>query len=430
MSEVNYPDNWNVRRLKFVANVSTSNVDKHIYEHEIQVKLCNYTDVYYNDRITDEFEFSAGSVTTKELERFALRRGQVLMTKDSESWDDIAVPAYVGQDLPNVVCGYHLAIVEPIGDDLNGEFFKWAALSDSVNDHYKLEARGVTRFGLGHYPLKNVIIGYPKLDEQLKINKYLRVKTAEIDSLIVKKRELLKLLTEKRAALITKTVTKGLDLSVTMKPTGIAWLGDIPEHWMFCRMRFVSAINKSRRPASLNGEDLVSFVPMKAIGENDEFNSSEVKTVEEIGTSYTPFQENDILIAKITPCFENGKGAVARSLKNGFAYGTSELFVLTASKNVDVNFLYLITKSRPFRQQGEAIMTGAGGQKRISSEFVKNFICPLPPVEEQELIAKEIQRIFDQFEETGSLVMKAIERLIEYRAAIITMAVTGDLEVI
>ncbi len=277
--------------------------------------------------------------------------------------------------------------------------------------------------------VKDLRFGVPPVEIQRAILAFLNTKLGEIDDLIVKKRGLLALLAEKRSALITHAVTKGIDPTAPMKPSGIDWLGDIPAHWEIRRLRFIAALNKSRQPDHLKDDDTVSFVPMTAIGENNELDPSTTKSIFEIGTGYTPFKENDVIVAKITPCFENGKGAIARDLKNGFAYGTSELFVLTALAFARPDFIYLLTKSRPFRDQGESIMTGAGGQKRISSNFIKDFLCPLPPLEEQAEIELRISEMLGEFEKTSSLVTRAIAQLTEYRSAIITKAVTGNLEV-
>ena len=107
------PAHWDVRRLKFIALVRISNVDKIVSDEETPICLCNYTDVYYNDVITSDLPFMQGSATIAEIERFKLRHDQVIITKDSESWDDIGIPAYVPHDLSGVVCGYHLAVTTP-----------------------------------------------------------------------------------------------------------------------------------------------------------------------------------------------------------------------------------------------------------------------------------------------------------------------------
>ena len=101
------PEHWEVRRLEYVAAYRTSNVDKKSEEGELPVRLCNYTDVYYGDRIrAGEGEFMEATASPGEVERFGLRVGDVLITKDSEDWEDIAVPALVDETADDFVCGY------------------------------------------------------------------------------------------------------------------------------------------------------------------------------------------------------------------------------------------------------------------------------------------------------------------------------------
>ena len=177
------PPGWKVEKLKFFADVCNSNVDKTISEDEEPVRLCNYTDVYYNDRITPDLSFMEGSATEAEIERFQLKRNQVIITKDSEGWDDIGIPALVTEDMPDVLCGYHLSVFSP-GAELDGAFLAWLCRAEPLNDQFKLAANGVTRFGLGQYPMKNAFIALPPLDTQRRIARFLDEKTARIDGLI------------------------------------------------------------------------------------------------------------------------------------------------------------------------------------------------------------------------------------------------------
>ena len=201
------PTHWSVRRLKFIALVRISNVDKIIIEEEKSVSLCNYTDVYYNDVITSDLPFIQGSATIAEIERFKLRHDQVILTKDSESWDDIGIPAYVPHDLSGVVCGYHLAVTTPDNEHLSGRYLSWLCRSESLNGQFKIAANGVTRFALGLYGIKNAKVFTPPLTEQKRIADFLDKKTAQIDHTVTKVQASIGLLREYRAALITAAVT-------------------------------------------------------------------------------------------------------------------------------------------------------------------------------------------------------------------------------
>ncbi|MDR6758766.1 type I restriction enzyme S subunit [Mycoplana sp. BE70] len=430
MKQVRYPESWGHRRLKFIADVKTSNVDKHVHDDEIPVRLCNYTDVYYNRVITDDMELSAGSVTLHELNRFGLRRGQVLMTKDSESWDDIAVPAYVSQDMPEVVCGYHLAMVEPLDDELDGEFFCWAAQTHTINDHYKLEARGVTRFGLGHYALKNVEIGFPSKDRQRAINAFLRNKTAEIDHLIAKKLDLLGLLAEKRSALITRAVTKGLDPTAPMKSSGIDWLGDIPAHWdSTFRLKFLTTVSGGLTPATANADYWRGDIPwvspkdMKVFDIADSEDHVTELALEETSLSLIDpgavlFVVRGMILAHTFPIAVNSVAVTVNQDMKALRCGDrlTPKFLAYFLRGIDRHILSLVE-------------TSAHGTKALRSESWREVNVPLPPREEQFTILAKIDDGLAEIDKSEALIRSAIDQLTEYRAAIITKAVTGELEV-
>ena len=210
------------------------------------------------------------------------------------------------------------------------------------------------------------------------------------------------------------------------KDSGVEWLGEVPAHWEVKRGRFCAAVNpQSLR--SLHSDSEVSFVPMEAVGEYGGLNLDQTRSVFEVDSGYTEFKDGDVVVAKITPCFENGKGALAMGLLNGIGFGTTELHVLRPFANLDVRFLFYFSISQVFRSMGEGEMYGAGGQKRVPPEFCKDIQIPLPPVEEQNSIADFLDH---QTEKIDMLVAKKrtlIERLKEERTALITQTVTRGL---
>lgn len=212
------------------------------------------------------------------------------------------------------------------------------------------------------------------------------------------------------------------------KSAAATWLNALPESWDQVRGRFVMAVNpSSQRARRLDETDEVSFVPMDAVGEYGGLSLERAKLLEEIGSGYTEFEDGDVVVAKITPCFENGKGAIAEGLRNGVAYGSTELHVLRSGSRLDHRFLFYLTISRVFRDLGESEMYGAGGQKRVPPEFPKNFRVPLPPIDDQESIARFLD--VKTIEIDGLIVQKRklIERLNEKRLALVGRTVTRGL---
>ena len=163
----------------------------------------------------------------------------------------------------------------------------------------------------------------------------------------------------------------------------------IPAGWQKKRLRFALTMNPSKGEIRLEDSDLVSFVPMDAVGEYGGIRLDDEKELAEIGSGYTYFCDDDVVVAKITPCFENGKGALAKGLTNKTAFGTTELHVLRADPGqLEPKFLFYLTISDVFRKLGESEMYGAGGQKRAPEKFFKDFRAGLPPLEEQQAIAR------------------------------------------
>jgi type I restriction enzyme S subunit len=212
------------------------------------------------------------------------------------------------------------------------------------------------------------------------------------------------------------------------KHSGVDWLGDIPETWSIIRLRYAARVNPAKSEVeNLDVADDVSFVPMESIGEDGTLTLDQSKPLESVYQGYTYFRDGDIMIAKITPCFENGKGALAKDLVNGVGFGTTELHVLRARDVVDRKFLFYLTRSVAFREPGEASMYGAGGQKRVPDEFVLNFKAAFPSAPEQRAIAEFLDRETSKIERLIARKERLIELLEEKRAALITQAVNRGL---
>ncbi len=196
--------------LKAVADLRFSNVDKKSYDDETPVLLCNYTDVYYNRKVDSHLSFMEATANRDQIARLTLRAGDVLLTKDSETAEDIAVPALVTEDLPGVVLGYHLALARPTAVD--GAFLYWALRSRRCRDAFSLAASGVTRFGLRQDAVGRIPI--PNLDRETaagvvdEIEHDVRI----AEDLAKGLGRQIELLVERRQALITAAVTGQLEI--------------------------------------------------------------------------------------------------------------------------------------------------------------------------------------------------------------------------
>lgn len=200
------PKHWTVNKLKYVSKLLFSNVDKKTNDGETLVKSCNYVDVYKNEFIDENISFLDISATDNEIDKFSIKKGDVLVTKDSETPQDIAVPALATFELNNILCGYHLAMIRE-KEDLLGEFVFRIFQSKDFNTHFEISAKGVTRYGLSMEAFKNAFVPIPPLSEQKEIVKFLNNETSQIDKSIEKIQKEIELLQEYKEALISEAVT-------------------------------------------------------------------------------------------------------------------------------------------------------------------------------------------------------------------------------
>ncbi len=158
-----------------------SSVNKKSRSDQKTVQLCNYMDVYNSDYITDDLDFMTATASDREIEKFILQQGDVIITKDSETPDDIGVPAVVMENLDNVICGYHLALLRPKQNEIDGIFLAKELARDRVSYQFSRVANGATRFGLTTDAVRNIQVNVPPLSEQKKIARILGTWDRAID---------------------------------------------------------------------------------------------------------------------------------------------------------------------------------------------------------------------------------------------------------
>ncbi len=200
------------------------------------------------------------------------------------------------------------------------------------------------------------------------------------------------------------------------------------DHWATRKLRHLLEVNPST-PAKLRvkAERLVPFVPMEALGEDGTLDATRTRPVGELLTGYSYFANGDVLMAKVTPCFENGKAALVEELPDEHGFGSTEVTTLRTSTELGPAFLYYLVRSDHFRQDSIASMTGAGGLKRVPDEHIRSFETPIPPVPEQRQIADFLDRETAKIDALIDKQEQLIAALREDRAATIAHAVTKGL---
>jgi len=189
----------------------------------------------------------------------------------------------------------------------------------------------------------------------------------------------------------------------------------LPEGWRWVRLGEVCIINPRRPRIQREPDEPTTFVPMTAIDEQTgTIVAAEVRPFEEVKRGYTYFEENDVLFAKITPCMENGKAAIARGLLGGIGFGSTEFHVLRPDTSVVPEWIWLFIRRERFREDAKKAFRGGVGQQRVPQEFLEQYFIPLPPLEEQRRIVARIEELMGRVREARRLREEArndVERL-------------------
>lgn len=426
------PEHWDVQRLKRICNVFPSNVDKKSVEGETAVLLCNYTDVYYNDRIVAGMDFMAATAADDQVAKFTLRSGDTIITKDSETADDIAVAAYVPDNLPGVVCGYHLSMVRP-RENIDGAYVKRLFDSTYAKSCFAVRANGLTRVGLSQYEIDNVDMPVPPRAEQTAIAAFLDRETGKIDALVAEQRRLIELLQEKRQAVISHAVTKGLNPDAPMKDSGIEWLGMVPAHWETHTLKTLFTLKHGYafdgEQFSVEGEAIL-MTP----GNFFESGGYRAKDPEKYYTG-NDFPEgfvlrpNDLLVAMT----EQAHGLLGSALfvpSEGVFLHNQRLGLVSGLRCelLSKEFLFHLFNSYWYRA---AVSVTATGQKvrHTSPQKMLSIGACLPPLSEQREIVRSINQQTDSLSHLEDDADRAITLLQERRSALISAAVTGQIDV-
>ena len=375
------PEGWRLVRLGDVAEVAFSGVDKRTIEGEFPVKLCNYTDVFYNRRIQAGMDFMPATATQSELKRWALKQGDVLFTKDSETADEIGIPAFVADDLTDVLCGYHLGLARPSQATVNGSFLARTLASRTSAQEFGRIANGVTRFGLTLEATRSIPILLPPLREQRAIATVLD----SIDGAIEGAEAVIAATEQLRDSLLHQLLTRGVPGWHT-EWKEVLGLGRIPAGWEVVRLGEVAEniTSGSRAWSQYFRPDGAFFVRSQNIigGRIDRADAVWVDPPLDGEAERTRIREGDLLIS-ITG--EPGKTTVAdRNL--GQAYVSQHVALVRLR---DRQLSYFTTRFLQSRTGQEQFGRMVYGQTRLGLNLlnVSATKVAVPTLQEQQTIA-------------------------------------------
>jgi type I restriction enzyme, S subunit len=334
--------------------------------------------------------------TPEEFEKLKLKAGDILVCEGG----DIGRTALFNGELEECAYQNHLHRLRLKNQDDSRLFFVfWMNYAINQKKMYVNDANRTTIPNLSGSRLKRFIVPHPPFDEQNKISYVL----SSIQNAKEKTENVINTLTELKKSMMKHLFTYGpVSLeeakNVKLKETEIGWL---PEGWDVIKVGEVFEFTKKPRDLTIDQKENVLFIPMKCISESDKQANWIVKKFSEV-TSGTFVMKNDLIVGKITPCFENGKQALLVNLPTEFAFATTEVWALH-SKNERVihQHLYNYLKIPEIRKELSGKMEGSTGRQRLPRHVLENLLIPLPPFSEQQKIALMLSTVDKKIKSEG-----------------------------
>lgn len=413
---------WPVMPLRRVADIRNSNVDKLSRPSEKAVRLCNYVDVYRRDLITSKIDFMRATATDDEIARFRLRHGDVLITKDSELWTDIGVPALVRVEAEDLLCGYHLTILRPRTSIVDPSYLARSLTVGEVAVQLHLAARGVTRFGLTQHGIKSAAVPVPPLDVQGAIARYLDHLDIRIGRAINTKRDLLRLLDERRRTGTQEMVTRGIRDAQAVRPSGIQWLGAVPDYWDVRPAKwFYREVNERSKKGD---EKLMSVSHLTGVTPRSSKNVTMFMAVSYAGHKLC--HAGDLVVNTMWAWM----GALGVADEPGIMSPAYGVYRPVSGSPLQPDYADLLLRTRPYIDEYTCRSTGIRSSRlRLYPDrfLTVPIVCP-PSDEQREIVA----RVFDATRDLDAAIaatLREIELLQEYRTCLIADIVSGRRDV-
>ena len=438
-------EEWELIKLKYNSMYKASNVDKLTVEGEYPVLLCNYVDVYKNKVINEQIDFMQATATRQEIKNFSLKGGYILITKDSESPDDIGIPAYVPFTLPNVLCGYHLSIIDTDPKKLNPKYLFALFSSQGVRNYFETKAKGITRYSLSMESFRNIIIPVISVEEQHKIANFLDMKTAQFDSIIAKKELLIQKLEEVKKSLISEIVTGKVKIidgemvprqSEEMKDSGVEWLGMIPKDWTVIKIKYLLKKDKDGIKigpfgSSLKLSETSLDFPYKVYGQEnlikeDYSLGSRFITAQKFRTmNQYELKNGDIVISMMGTI---GKSTIVPvNIVTGIM--DSHLMRIRINKMiVDANYINTVIRNAWYIKSQFDYFSNGSIMSGLNSTIIKNLLTVIPDIDEQKKIVDFLDAKTSQFNSIIASNKLLTQKLKQAKQSLISEAVTGKID--
>lgn len=377
------PNEWNIIKLREVVTYHNAGIYKKKELFGEGTNIVGVSNLYNNNSIDGQI-FKKVPLTEDELKEYTLQEGDLIYGDSSLVREGIGRTLYVTKKGEGTAFAWHTRRFKVNKTLIDSRFLNYILnYNKSIRKQIISLSTQTALTGITTDDFFSINILVPSLKEQKNIGNIISIVDEQIENtekLIQKNQELKK-------GLMQQLLTKGIGHTEFKKTE----LGYIPKEWEIKKLKEISEVNP--RKDILEDYKLVSFIGMEDIDSDGELINKKVREYVSVKKGYTAFRENDVLLAKITPCFENGKRFLARGLENKIGFGSTEFHVLRASEKINSCYLYYIINSYKFKTLAENNMIGSAGQKRVPTDFIKEYELIVPTKEEQEKIVSILSNI-------------------------------------
>ena len=401
---------WARHRLKHLASVRVSNVDKKTVDGQTPVRLINYTDVYYGDRLSPDMALMSASATQQQISDFRLFPGDVVITKDSETADDIGVAAYVDRSADDMVCGYHLGVLRPRRGVVDGRYLYWSVVSDHARSQFSAGATGVTRFGLRIDVIASTEVLVPSLIEQRAIADFLDAENTRVEELMAKRHRLIELVDERLSGQVELEIRALADAfgEIPLKftvPEVTVGIVVTPAKWY--STRGVPAVRGTNiEPGRIDTNDLVHL----SQAGHELHRKSELR-------------KGDLLVVRTG---QAGAAAVVPAEFDGA--NCIDVLLVRRSEVILPRYLEYVINSDWTRKHIQAHSVGTI-QSHFNVGSLRELRIPVPTIDAQRAVVQRLDAESSRVRALVSSLGRQVSLLAEHRQALITAAVTGELDV-
>ena len=414
------PEGWEVKRARAVGVFSSSGIDKKSVDGEQAVQMFNYLDVYKSPDKTLRYseDLMWTTAPASKVAEHSVVLDDILLTPSSETADDIGHAARVTSVPPNILYSYHILRFRK-GAGFDASFVTHCFNAVPIRSYFESVCTGTTRKVLVRDDFKNAPFAIPPLPEQTVIAEFLDRETAKIDGLVAVQRRLMELLKEKRQAVISHAVTKGLNPHAPMKPSGIEWLGDVPAGWTVRKVSQLFRAGKGK-----NGQMLTKEFCGANEGEYPVY-SGQTENEGVMGT----WDQFEFDFGEAGVLFSTTVGAKAmhlRQLFGRFSLSQNCMIIWTTSTLCITRFFYY--HFQPLFQWQRSMIPDHM-QPSFRMEDLYACAIALPPTDEQSAIVRYLDSELAKFDTLTAEAQRAIDLLQERRTALISAAVTGQIDV-